>query len=385
MQGIEQAYADAAFGGLRQANTQLREASLGDVVSAATQYGKGDTFKLDAIPEIAIDDVLKRCDRRTVLVTEELGGQLPKWIKRGGSLPTMFFCDPTDRSAPLEKILRDRSQKNPSWKVGDVLNKDLIPEWEERFGKPARITGATSAITCVREGLPIFTIILNYITQQVLLACNAGIKMLQLPDHTTGRYKNLTVSDILNNGRTMNFPPIGNRNHGACQRFATFLGKRGYRENFNDSRIFADGENREPVYDIPGGPSRSLYLSDLYEQPLGFILANGEKITEWIHWLPVVRFAHHAGEPSLKLFEICHERPWTREGVNMAPSEIYSIFRPWGDEERGKVWIDVQPLRTFKRPSAYRETLVVAPTDNTWLLQTMRSGNHRQLEFSSAR
>ena len=69
----------------------------------------------------------------------------------------------------------------------------------------------------------------------------------------------------------------------------------------------------------------------------------------------------------------------------MAPSEIYSIFRPWGDEERGKVWIDVQPLRTFKQPSAYRETLVVAPSDNTWLLQTMRSGKHRQLEFSSER
>ena len=65
-------------------------------------------------------------------------------------------------------------------------------------------------------------------------------------------------------------------------------------------------------YAKPGGPSRILYLSNIQPKShrLGFILANGEKISEWIHWLAFARFAKsHKDEslPALTVFEVCQQ------------------------------------------------------------------------------
>lgn len=38
-------------------------------------------------------------------------------------------------------------------------------------------------MTCVRRGLPICTALLNYITQELFVACSAGVYQMSLPPH----------------------------------------------------------------------------------------------------------------------------------------------------------------------------------------------------------
>lgn len=386
MQGIEQAYADVCIKALLEANFNLLDTSITVVTAAATAYGKGDTLALDAIPEIGIETTLARFDDDAILITEELGQKFAERMDTcHGVLPTLFFCDPTDRSSYFCKFLQDQQRGEAATRVGDVIRApDTIAAWEQAYAAPATITGATSAITCVRGGLPIFTIILNYITQELIFIAKAGVRIIPLPACGTPGYEGLNVERILQSGKEVQFLPLGDRAHSDERKnFFTFLGKSGYRENFRDCGIFAGHEERQPLYELPGGPSRALYLSDLYrDRPAGFILANGEKIVEWVHWLTVVRFARCNGERALELFEITHERPWTREGISMAPSSAYSIFRP---DAKGLTRIDVRPLGTLPRPSQFRSTLAIAPTDNSWFLHTMRINEHRKLVFSQER
>lgn len=136
-------------------------------------------------------------------------------------------------------------------------------------------------------------------------------------------------------------------------------------------------------YDLPGGPSRPFYLSSLYneEPPIGFVLANGEKIGEWIHWLSLTRFAsmeRDLREPALRMYEIHLERPWTRDGYLMSTSRAYSIFK---EVDRGRVIISVERLRELDNPSKYRSTLLVAPASNSWAIQIVRQYGYRPLVF----
>lgn len=384
LQGIEEAYCNMCIKALLGANHSLMETSLVDAISKAHEYGKGDTLTIDAIPEIEIGRYVTKFDARGILITEELGMELAGRVETNSHEPlTIFFCDPTDRSAPLKKFLELRQK--PGKNVGNImLASDAIQEWEKLFGTPVTITGPTCAITCVREGLPVFAVILNYITQELILCCPAGIKITTLPHYESELYENLDTETIFKDGKDIEFPLIKGRHtrYDDYRNFITFLGKEGYNEHLSECHIFPAGESREPVYREPGGPTRPLYLSKLFTAtPIGFILANGEKIGEWIHWLTFLRFAKHEGEQVFQIFELTHERPRTREGISMAPSNAYSVFQ--GDREYpGKpVRIDVRPLCLLHKPSLFRATLVFTPINNNWLLDVMRSYKRRQLRF----
>lgn len=383
MQGIERAYCDACIRALLVANQNLMDESVASAVSKAAKYGKGDTFALDAIPEIAIEACIAGFDGKAILITEELGGSIAHRMTSGGEPPPLFFCDPTDRSGLFRDFLQKKIGADPLRCVGEIVAEGgTISEWERDYGAPATITGATSAITFVREGLPTFSVILNYITQELLLVCGGGIKLFALPHYQTADYERLDTDRVLRLGKEIGFRLLHGRStkHQDRMNFFTFLGKPGYPENFRDCGIFSDiGPQRQPIYDKPGGPSRTLYLSDLYTaHPVGFILANGEKIVEWTHWLTVMRCAKFDGESALQLFEVTHDRPWTKEGISMAPSPAYSIFRVSPD---GLARIDIRPFCTMARPSQFRATLVLAVADNVWLLQVMKRCQFRQIIF----
>lgn len=382
MQGIERAYCDVCVHALLEANQTLMETSVIEAISTATAYGKGDTLSLDAIPEIAIADSLSRFDPHAILITEELGAQqlAHRMIVSGREQPTLFFCDPTDRSAPLAAFLQKFQGEDPGRPVGEVLRDvSAVGAWEEHHGSPVAITGACAAITCVRDGIPIFSVLLNYITQEIVLVSNGGTRRVALPHYADGSYGTLSTNYILQQGTPIEFSPLARRAREYSDRrtFVTFLGKSGYRESFEACGIFSDPRQGQPFYDAPGGPARPFYLSCLFtKHPVGFILANGEKIVEWIHWLTAVRFAECEGERVLQLFEVTHERPWTKGGVSMAPSPAYSIFRT---DPKGRIRLDARLLCNFERPSQFRSTLVVAPSDNTWLLQVMRRCQYREI------
>ena len=382
MQGVEIAHCHATIKAVLSAAEALWHCSVEEVLRPMLRYdGKPDTLGMDAIPEITIMEILRAYDNYCVVITEETGTSEKKRFspsKDPSQFHTVYICDPTDRSSPFKKLLSEIEKRNVS--VGEVVREPSFRKrWEEINGAPVEITGATSAVTCVRRGVPIFAVIVNYVTRQLFVSCGAGNYALNLPDDVSG----ISLDDVVKQGEKIFFRDVHSN---GMRRFITFMGKSGYRENFINSGLMDEGEMNESLhYDLPGGPSRALYLSALEpkDAPIGFVLANGEKITEWIHWLPFVRFArkeYDQGEPALKLYEICQDRPGTKEGILLSTSPPYSIFMPM---DQGDMVVNVGRFADYENPSKIRSTLMVTSSDNRWATRVLNQYGHRSITFFS--
>lgn len=395
MQGIEIAYCNVCIHALIDAWQALMENSATELLNKTkygkrdTRYGKSDTLGLDAIPEIMINDRLLCFDKHSILVTEELDETMKKrWPSSSDPVmqPLMFFSDPVDRSKQFKAFLEVVSEQQKLTKIGDILlGKDAVKIWEKLFEAPAVITGATSSITCVRKGSIIFSVMMNIITKTIFVATPIDVRQLKLPGFNSRNLEKIDLEYLGKHGSPLIFPA----SRSTCsepsdyKRFVTFLGKTGYRENFDDSMIFVQNPDDFLLknHTEPGGPARALYLSELQKDyPLvGFIMANGEKIGEWIHWLGFVKYARNKkGGKALKVFEISIERPWTKEGILMSTSLPYSIFR--GDDE--EAYFDISQLKNFVTPSKFRSMLVVTPYDNERIIYIMRQHNYRDVSCS---
>jgi len=386
MQGVEISHLNAAIKAVLMAYYDLMHATVEDALRPVDAYGKKDTLGMDAGPEITICEQLNRYDSGAVVITEEAGLKGINFNdtfrpSEPETFRTVFISDPTDRSNQLKEFL---AQFPKEMKIGDIFGKpDNIIKWEEKFSNPASITGASSAISCVRRGVPIFAVIVNYITQELLVSCAAGNKILKLPDE---RPDLIDLDYVRKNGEVLLFPNIDGQMT-SMQRFVTFLGdvgKIGYRENFIDSNFMNEDQMKEFLhYGKPGGPTRALYLSSLQSKtiPIGFILANGEKISEWIHWLSFVRFARSLSDdsqPALILYEVFQDRPWTKEGVLMSTPPNYSVFREYNE----KMYIDTSWLLKMPNPSKLRSTIIIAPYDNRWAVRASSQFGYRPIKFS---
>jgi hypothetical protein len=385
MQGVEISHLNAAITAALRAYYDFRHSNVGEALQSVTSYGKRDTLGMDAGPEITIGEELRAYDAGAVVITEEAG---LKGIKLGDTFRpndpqtfrTVFISDPTDRSNQLREFL---GQFPKRIRIGDIFkNPRTRAMWEVKFGTPASITGATSAISCVRRGVPIFAVIVNYITQELIVSCAAGNRILKLPDE---RPCIIDLKYVRTNGKLLTFPGIDGDVR-VMQKFVTFLGdegKTGYRENFIDSKFMNKRQMAKFLhYDKPGGPSRVLYLSSLQPQStlVGFILANGEKIGEWIHWLSFAQYAHSVdddSQPALIVYEIFQGRPWTKEGILMSTPPNYSVFR----EYNGKLFIDTSWLLRMPNPSQLRSTLIIAPQDNRWAIRSSSQSGYRPIRF----
>ncbi|KKR54387.1 MAG: hypothetical protein UT91_C0017G0021 [Parcubacteria group bacterium GW2011_GWA2_40_23] len=386
MQGVEKSHMNAAIAALLKAYFDFNNSTVEDALRKIAAYGKKDTLGMDAGPEITICEELSRYDSGAVVITEEIG-------RRGVSfndtflpndpqtLRTVFISDPTDRSNQLKAFLMEYPRES---RIGDIFaDPTTKAKWESQFSGPAAISGATSAISCVRRGLPIFAVIVNYITQEMMVSCSAGNRVIKLSDDQPNL---MNLECVCEHGSPLIFLGMNSREFTSMQRFTTFLGdagKVGYRENFLDSGLMDEARMEACLhYGKPGGPSRVLYLSSLQPSstPVGFILANGEKIGEWIHWLPFVRFARSQednSQPALVLYEVFQDRPWTKEGVLMSTPPNYSIFREFG----GKFFIDTSMLLRMPNPSKLRSTLIIAPFNNRWAMRMSNQSGYRTIEF----
>ncbi len=387
MYNIEEAFCAATIKSVLAANLQLMHTTAEEAVGLIARHtpDKHDALGLDGIPEATIEATLRAFDRSAVLITEEIGASSSNWILSRPS--SIFVSDPTDRSAQLKQFLEAQDKQK---KIGDIVEgSGAISEWEEKFGAPASITGATSAITCVRHGIPINSVFVNFITQELFVAYRGGIYSLKLPNYGNLEPDQISLEYIRSNGRTIFFRQF--KHMGAdmvnMRFFVTFLGKTGYADNFRDSNLIKPEDAKKYLrYDLPGGPSRVLYLSTVEpnELPVGFILANGEKIGEWIHWLPFVQFGRVEGEQieyALNLYEIHQERPWTKEGILMSTPTPYSIFLT-ADGHQGRQTLNLDKLEYFSNPSRFRSTLLVAPVTNTWAMTVMETHLNRQIRFA---
>jgi hypothetical protein len=386
VENIEDVHCMAAIEAVLHANLSLMNVTIQEAISAVSA-GKPDTLGMDAIPERAIERSLQTFDAEAVLITEEIGaagGPFPD-LDAGTHQPTFYISDPTDRSAQLNEFLQKEDQRK---KVGSVMNIDTSRnKWAAEFGAPPSITGASSAITCIRYGVPIATAIVNYLTQELFVASKRGVTCMNIPSDLEP--STLTLEQLRSKSKRILFPAVakGDDTH----YFTTFLGKEVYPENFAGMQIFYNPDEELTQFgkdSKPGGPTRPLYLSDIQppENPLGFILANGEKISEWIHWLPFVRFGRMSHEISdnnaLVMYELSQDRPMTKDGILMSTSPIYSIFRPSGKESSDMI-IDVNKLRSIPNPSNFRATLLVTHKMNYWANDKMRNNNKfRRISFA---
>ena len=385
MQGVEISHLNAAITAALKAYYDFRHSTVEDALRPIDSYGKKDTLGMDAGPEITICEELGRYDAGAVVITEEIGSKglyLSDTFRPSDpqTFRTVFVSDPTDRSNQLKQFLANFPKDR---RIGDILEEPTTAtKWEEKYSAPVSITGATSAISCIRRGVPIFSVIVNYLSQELMVSCAAGNKILKLPSE---RPDLVDLNYVRMNGEPITFPEIdgGMAN---MRRFVTFLGdtgKAGYRENFIDSGLVSEDKIPEFLhYDKPGGPSRALYLSSLQQRSktIGFVLANGEKISEWIHWLAFVQFARSQSDdsqPALILYEVFQDRPWTKEGVLMSTPPNYSVFREYG----GKMFIDTSWLLRMPNPSKLRSTLIVAPYDNRWAVRSSSQSGYRTIKF----
>ena len=379
MQGIERSHCEAVIEAVLNSVYAFWHSTVEDALKPISKYGKKDTLGMDAIPEISTIKTLQEYDGCSAVITEETGLKTSVYLANSDDpnyFRTVFISDPTDRSSQIKQALEGVANKKQ--KVSAVMGTPGFRDiWENRFSRPLDITGGMSAVTCVRRGIPIFSVMVNYITRKLFLACSAGCYSFAL----SGDKPNVGLNLILTRGKKIFFNNIHSDKD--MTRFVTFMGKTGYKENFIDSQFMAEEDMKENLYyDLPGGPSRILYLSDMQPSPLGFILANGEKITEWIHWLPYLRFAcrkDDQGEPALRLFEIYQDRPWTKEGVLMATPPAYSIFKSTG--EGNKMIININQLNYFVNPSKVRSTLILSPANNNWAARMVSQYGYRQIEF----
>ncbi len=393
---IEQVYCNQAINAVIDGYFHLLDDPVHDAL-ANVRYGKKDTLGLDVITESRITDNLAKFDNNTALITEETGkngDSFHRHLQSNRGMPaTIFIADPTDRSAQLEDFLGPRDM-NSSKKVHERLNREgAIKEWEARFGNPASITGASSAVTCIMNGVPICTAIVNIITNELFVASRAGVVVLKLIPIGDFDPSRITVDFVYDNGRPISFRSFA-RDHLALQHmrhFTTFLGgvnKEGYKENFIDSKLLDEASiEKNMIYAQPGGPLRVLYLSTVQpaSTPVGVIFANGEKIGEWIHWLAFLRFGKVEGgefrsEPPLILYELYQEKPRVKDGILMSTSPVYSIFAP-DPLNPHQMRINVEKFRDFENPSLVRSMLLMAPTSNTWANDIAKRNVFRPITF----
>lgn len=386
MQGVEKSHLNAAISAVLQAYYDFIDSIVEDALRKIAAYGKQDTLGMDAGPEITICEELSRYDAGAVVITEEIGSRGANFSDTfrpndPQAFRTVFIADPTDRSNQLKAFLATCPKE---MKIADIFgDPNTRKAWEKDFGSPASVTGATSAISCIRKGVPIFAVIVNYITQELMVSCAAGNRIIKLSNE---RQEDLIDLDyVCKHGELLQFPNI-RRDINSMQRFVTFLGdagKAGYRENFLDSGLMSEEKMNAFIhYNKPGGPSRVLYLSSLQPSatPVGFVLANGEKIGEWIHWLSFAQFArsqYDDSQPALTLYEVFQDRPWTKEGVLMSTPPNYSVFR----EYNGKFFVDTNQLLRMPNPSKLRSTLILAPFDNRWVMRLSSLSGYRTIKF----
>lgn len=384
MQGVEIAHCNAAIEAILAAYYAFFDATVEEALRPISRYGKKDTLGMDAMPEITIIERLHQYDKYAVVITEETGSAAKHLHSADDPrrFRTVYISDPTDRSAQMKELLEGVTDQSTT--VREVLlNPKTREQWESRFGAPASITGGSSAITCVRRGVAIFSVMVNYVTQQMFVSCSAGNYVADLPSAQT----EMTLDTVRSAGRHLYF-----RNSRSCQqndmrRFVTFMGKSGYSENLRDSKLMSGPEVEQNLfYSLPGGPLRVLYLSTLQPENkhIGFVLSNGEKVGEWIHWIPFISFArteNDENQAALRMFEVFQDRPWTKDGVLMATPPAYSIFKPVN--ESNEMVINVGRFSDFVNPSRIRATLIATRPDNTWATRVVNQYGYRAIVMHS--
>lgn len=381
MEQIERNYIELALKAVVAAFVMFCNTSLGELKSKS-EYGKGDTKGYDAIPEIHISDILKNFNSNLPLITEETAQTVQRHFE---SPEVVFIADPTDRSSFLGKFLGGFGREKKQLHFIEILKHEKLEErWErechDNLGM-ASVSGSTSAVTGILRGRPFFSVVLNHITKEIFLVCEAGARCFQMPSEIIRGKTSISLNMVLKEGRNLSFTNKETRLDEETK-YSTFLGKSEYIDAFQTSDILSSekaSDQSNIIYREPGGPSRVLYLSSLCEKPVGFILANGEKIIEWIHWLPYLAISEKGYKP-LRAFQIFPKDVHVKKGMYMAAAgPHYSIIKKEPGSEN--FVINTEKLLGCPDPAKYREALLITYRGNRRMVQRMMEAKYRELFF----
>lgn len=383
MYGIEMCYANAVIRALLSARSTLMHMPTVRALNTA-KGGKKDTLGLDSGTEGAIEGVIREFDPDADIITEETVG------RRCAGAKTILICDPVDRSKFLRRYIEGFGTWGNDKKVGDLIYHPSREEvWSDVFaGKPElplTIVSPTSALTCIRDGKPVFTAIVNYLSDRIYIAGPMGVYSVKIPDYREAEaVSKVDLDYIMDRGERIFFPSAARAcpSHDDQLRFATFLGKAGYQENFDATAMFHGQVSKEFLHHAePGGPSRVLYLSDLElgHGPIGFVMSNGEKIGEFVHWLAFAMFGtRRDGQKALRVYEVTSDRPCAKDGVYMSTLPAYSMFQ---EREGGAHFLDMQKVQALPHPNHFRATIIVTAADNGTVREIMRMNGFREIKL----
>ena len=375
MLGIERQFLRECVEALCNARNALLELTCEEAISRS-KFGKGDTLYLDAAPELAIIKALcEEFDKYLPLITEEVGSSDKL---RGIEHEAVFFSDPMDRSKILAQFLLGRNGKL----AAVFSDEETVDDWENRFGGNIELSGPYGSITAIRHNNILFNVMINYITGTIYVASDANLGKISMSDI----YENGDEPILKRTGYIINnFKPISfGKSLKDPKKFVTFCEGSKYEDNLISSGIFEKCDLEEMfsehvVLKNPGGPARILYLQS--PPACSFILANGEKIGEWLGWLAYVKYS--AGK--LRAYEISFDKTWTRDQILMAPGPAYSILVNDILEDKGLPYANVQvnmlKLQFLDNPSRYRSTLLICPETNREIIMKMSIQKRVELRF----
>ncbi|HXU02489.1 MAG TPA: helix-turn-helix transcriptional regulator [Polyangia bacterium] len=313
--------------------------------------GKPDTLALDSESESIISSNLSRLSETTRILTEErrdghLGGPV-------GSL--CFFVDPVDRSSAVASALRRAAdQEGPTRDVYSVL-----PRIRERMR--GALGSPFLGITFVRDLIPRFSLLANYLSNEVVVACAAYTKICSLD-------RAFDAASLERHGEDLAFAP----RDGLSAVF--FPGHGEHAQNRKRLAEALDLEQHPVVAQMPGGPARVLALADIERESLdspsdvAVVASVGEKITEFIHWIGFAMFSQ-----ALAVYELSPDGAFAQDRLLLAPSERYSIFNRRSDRQ---LMLDEHTLAKFG--SGYRGCIAVTHVES-------RSANARFRSLPFAR
>jgi hypothetical protein len=380
MEGVERQYLRECINALCEARTALMELKCKDAVTSGS-YGKSDTLLLDDRPEMVIIDVLSEFDSHLPMITEEIGAN--KRLE-GREDEFVCFCDPMDRS----KVLSEFLARFPAEQVATVFqDSNVVREWESEGGGNVELTGPYGSITAIRHRQVLFNVMINYITGVVYVASDQDVGSLPASEiYADGDRRILKRShELIRMLQPITFDE--RRAEPTCppDSFVAYCRDQRYLDNLLAANIFVNENIKEIcdkhlAYDRPGGPARILYLKD--PSAVGFILANGEKIGEWLGWLAYVRFLW----PKLRAFELSFDSSWTKDQILMSPGQAYSILGDQIGVERGRCYkiaqINMPKLRFLDDPSRYRSTILICPESNRAVIMSMYDRKCPELRFT---
>ncbi len=353
--GLHVAYLAVALKALWRARDAISRLTPTEALEPA--FGKGDSTRVDVMAEHSIVATLSAFDNRACILSEERGVVCP--VPRHAEILT-WCTDPLDRSRVLHELLR--GTRAPT--LGDLF---VSPEYTLRGA-----SAASGAIAAVAHGEVLFSCILDYGTGHLYVAfpelvVSCPVAQARTPEELVAHASPLVLAE-------------GDEN--ACG-VVTFLGDSKEARHAQRKRVFSAlsgsawpvprGENA-----TPGGPGRILYLCDDVGinggDVAGVVMASGERLGEWVHWLPFV--THSRGV--LAAYEL-----WCSEfhaDVLLAPPRGYSVIV--GASPTG-VQIDIPRLMALPAPHHYRAGLAIVRTGSTFDANLRSLKNHRRIGTGS--